>query len=55
MKILVLVSSPNSTLESVRTDGKKKMRAILGQDKELLFCEYVLEKRSTNRTISGRS
>mgnify|MGYP002610070319 FL=1 len=40
MKILVLVSSPNSTLESVRTDGKKKMRAILGQDKELLFCEY---------------
>lgn len=40
MKILALVSSPNSTLESVQTDGRKKMRAILGQDKELLFCEY---------------
>lgn len=40
MKILVLVASQNSTLEDVKINGKRKMQAIVGEDKELLFCDY---------------
>ncbi len=40
MKILALVACPNSTIENISTDGIRNMHAILGQDKELLFCEY---------------
>lgn len=40
MRILALVVSQDSTFEDVKENGKKKMQAILGKDKELLFCEY---------------
>ena len=45
MKILALVASQDSTVEDVKTNGRRQMQALIGKDKEVLFCEYS--------TISG--
>lgn len=52
MRILVLVASRNSTREDVEAIGKKKMQAIVGEDKELLFCEYSTIEISTDKELS---
>lgn len=40
MKILALVASQDSTVEDVKTNGRRQMQALIGKDKEVLFCEY---------------
>ncbi len=40
MKILALVASQDSTIEDVKTNGRRQMQALIGKDKEVLFCEY---------------
>lgn len=52
MKILVLVASQNSTPENVKTYGKKKIQNIVGEDKELLFCEYSTIEICTDGELS---
>ena len=47
MKILALVASQDSTVEDVKTNGRRQMQALIGKDKEVLFCEY-----STIETVS---
>lgn len=52
MRILALVVSRNTTLEEVKENGKKKMQAILGKDKELLFSEYSTIEICTDGELS---
>lgn len=40
MKILALVASQDSTIEDVKANGRRQMQALIGKDKEVLFCEY---------------
>ena len=67
MKILALVASQDSTVEDVKTNGRRQMQALIGKDKEVLFCEYstieicrngelrspVWAKKWKSRIISG--
>ena len=34
MKILALVASQDSTVEAVKTNGRRQMQALIGKDKE---------------------
>ena len=36
MKILALVASQDSTVEDVKTNGRRQMQALIGKDKEVL-------------------
>lgn len=40
MKILALVASQDSTIEDIKANGRRQMQALIGKDKEVLFCEY---------------
>ena len=40
MIILALVASQDSTVEDVKTNGRRQMLALICKDKEVLFCEY---------------
>ena len=40
MKILALVASQDSTVEDVKTNGRRQMQALIGKDKEVLSDEY---------------
>ena len=57
MKILALVASQDSTVEDVKTNGRRQMQALIGKDKEVLFCEYstieILQERGTCDHLSG--
>lgn len=52
MRILVLVASQDTTIEDVKENGRKKMQAIVGKDKELLFCEYSTIEICTDGELS---
>ena len=58
MKILALVASQDSTVEDVKTNGRRQMQALIGKDKEVLFCEYstieICRNGGTCDHLSGR-
>lgn len=39
MKILALVASQDSTVEDVKTNGRRQMQALIGKDKEDAFLQ----------------